>query len=60
MSTSPAAGSPYTVDGVPALPAGFGDVFTSRFVTVDDGVEIHAVIGGDGPPLLLLPPWPEF
>jgi pimeloyl-ACP methyl ester carboxylesterase/catechol 2,3-dioxygenase-like lactoylglutathione lyase family enzyme len=42
----------------PGLPAGFTDTFTSRFV--DTGtVRLHAVIGGDGPPLLLLAGWPQ-
>lgn len=49
----------FTVDQVPALPEGFADQFTSR--TVDVGsVRIHAVVGGQGPPLLLLPAWPQF
>jgi pimeloyl-ACP methyl ester carboxylesterase len=42
----------------PGLPAGFTDTFTSRFV--DTGkVRLHAVIGGGGPPLLLLAGWPQ-
>ncbi|SFG70284.1 alpha/beta fold hydrolase [Streptomyces mirabilis] len=48
-----------TVDTVPHLPPGFTDTFTSRTVDVD-GVTVHAVVGGDGPPLLLLPAWPQF
>ncbi|MFE9445311.1 alpha/beta fold hydrolase [Streptomyces sp. NPDC006602] len=48
-----------TVDTVPHLPPGFTDTFTSRFVDVN-GVAVHAVVGGDGPPLLLLPGWPQF
>jgi pimeloyl-ACP methyl ester carboxylesterase len=50
---------PFTVATVPHLPPGFTETFTSRFVEVDDLV-LHAVVGGDGPPLLLLPGWPEF
>ncbi|MFE0358089.1 alpha/beta fold hydrolase [Streptomyces nigra] len=50
---------PFTVDAVPHLPAGFGDTFTSRTVDVN-GVELHAVVGGSGPALLLLPGWPQF
>ncbi|WP_306215384.1 alpha/beta fold hydrolase [Actinoplanes sp. RD1] len=46
------------VDGAPALPDGFGAVFRSRFVVVD-GVRLHAVVGGQGPALLLLGGWPE-
>ncbi|MFF3380640.1 alpha/beta fold hydrolase [Streptomyces sp. NPDC002680] len=50
---------PNTVDAVPHLPAGFTDTFTSRIVDVN-GIAVHAVVGGDGPPLLLLPGWPQF
>ncbi len=53
------AAVPNTVDTVPHLPPGFTDIFTSRFVDVN-GVTVHAVVGGDGPPLLLLPGWPQF
>jgi pimeloyl-ACP methyl ester carboxylesterase len=40
------------------LPAGFTDTFSSRFIDAD-GLRQHAVIGGDGPPLLLVHGWPE-
>ncbi|GAA3853704.1 hypothetical protein GCM10023084_04930 [Streptomyces lacrimifluminis] len=50
---------PNTVDTLPHLPPGFTDTFTSRIVDVD-GVAVHAVVGGEGPPLLLLPAWPQF
>ena len=40
------------------LPDGFTDVFTSRLVELD-GLRLHAVIGGDGPPLLLVGGWPQ-
>jgi pimeloyl-ACP methyl ester carboxylesterase len=40
------------------LPAGFWSTFTSRFVNAD-GLRMHVVIGGDGPPLLLVHGWPE-
>ncbi|WP_069353318.1 alpha/beta fold hydrolase [Burkholderia cenocepacia] len=47
-----------SVDGVPRLPAGFADTFTSYLV--DTGTLcLHAVIGGNGPPLLLLAGWPQ-
>ena len=47
-----------SVTHVPALPAGFTDVFTS--LLVDTGtVDIHVVTGGSGPALLLLPGWPQ-
>jgi pimeloyl-ACP methyl ester carboxylesterase len=42
----------------PNLPAGFTDTFTSRFIDTGD-VRLHTVIGGDGPPLLLVHGWPQ-
>jgi pimeloyl-ACP methyl ester carboxylesterase len=42
----------------PHLPPGFGETFTSRFVDAG-GLRQHVVIGGDGPPLLLVHGWPE-
>ena len=47
-----------SVAGAPNLPAGFADTFTSRYVDTGE-VRLHAVIGGDGPPLLLVHGWPE-
>ena len=44
--------------GAPNLPAGFADTFESRFVDAGE-VQLHAVVGGDGPPLLLVHGWPE-
>src|SRR6476660_6285144 len=49
---------PGSVSGAPHLPVGFADTFTSRYVDAGD-VRLHAVIGGDGPPLLLVHGWPE-
>jgi pimeloyl-ACP methyl ester carboxylesterase len=49
---------PLSVSGAPYLPAGFTDTFTSRYIDVGD-VRLHAVIGGEGPPLLLVHGWPE-
>jgi pimeloyl-ACP methyl ester carboxylesterase len=49
---------PGSVSGAPNLPAGFADVFTSRFLDTGQ-VRLHAVIGGDGPPLLLVHGWPQ-
>ena len=49
---------PGSVAGAPNLPAGFADTFTSRYVDTGE-VRLHAVIGGDGPPLLLVHGWPE-
>jgi pimeloyl-ACP methyl ester carboxylesterase len=42
----------------PHLPPGFSKTFTSRFVEAG-GLRQHVVIGGDGPPLLLVHGWPE-
>ena len=52
------AEGPGSVSGAPDLPAGFADTFTSRYVDTG-GLRLHAVIGGDGPPLLLVHGWPE-
>ena len=49
---------PFSVSGAPNLPAGFTDTFTSRYVDAG-GLRQHAVIGGEGPPLLLVHGWPE-
>src|ERR1700751_107202 len=46
-----------SVSGAPNLPDGFAETFTSRYV--DSGeVRLHAVICGDGPPVLLIHGWP--
>ena len=61
MSTSTEMATPSgpgSVSGAPNLPAGFADTFTSRYIDTGD-VRLHAVIGGDGPPLLLVHGWPE-
>jgi pimeloyl-ACP methyl ester carboxylesterase len=55
LSTPPGPG---TVSRAPNLPAGFTDTFTSRYIDTGD-VRLHAVIGGDGPPLLLVHGWPQ-
>jgi pimeloyl-ACP methyl ester carboxylesterase len=49
---------PGSVSGAPNLPSGFTDTFTSRYVDVG-GVRLHAVVGGTGPPLLLVHGWPQ-
>jgi pimeloyl-ACP methyl ester carboxylesterase len=49
---------PGSVSGAPNLPAGFTDTFTSQYVNAG-GLRQHVVIGGDGPPLLLVHGWPE-
>ncbi len=46
------------VSGAPKLPDGFADTFTSRFVDAGE-LRLHAVIGGEGPPLLLVHGWPQ-
>jgi pimeloyl-ACP methyl ester carboxylesterase len=55
MTTVEGVGS---ASGAPNLPAGFTDTFTSRYVDTGD-VRLHAVVGGDGPPLLLIHGWPQ-
>jgi pimeloyl-ACP methyl ester carboxylesterase len=54
----PTPEGPGSVSGAPNLPAGFTDTFTSRYIDTGD-VRQHAVIGGEGPPLLLVHGWPE-
>jgi pimeloyl-ACP methyl ester carboxylesterase len=49
---------PGSVTGAPNLPAGFTDTFTSRYIDTGE-LRQHAVIGGEGPPLLLVHGWPE-
>jgi pimeloyl-ACP methyl ester carboxylesterase len=53
----PTPAGPGSVSGAPHLPAGFTDTFTSRYIDTGE-VRLHAVIGGDGPPLLLIHGWP--
>lgn len=54
----PAADAFGSVSTAPQLPAGFKKTFKSRFVQAN-GIRQHVVIGGDGPPLLLVHGWPE-
>jgi pimeloyl-ACP methyl ester carboxylesterase len=49
---------PGSVSGAPNLPAGFTDTFTSRYVDTGE-LRLHAVTGGEGPPLLLVHGWPQ-
>jgi pimeloyl-ACP methyl ester carboxylesterase len=49
---------PGSVSQAPYLPSGFTKTFTSRYVNAGQ-VRLHAVIGGDGPPLLLVHGWPQ-
>ncbi len=54
----PTPKGPGSVSGAPNLPPGFTDTFTSHYIKTGD-VRLHAVIGGDGPPLLLIHGWPQ-
>jgi len=47
-----------SASGAPNLPDGFTGTFTSRYVDTGE-VRLHAVTGGDGPPLLLVHGWPQ-
>jgi pimeloyl-ACP methyl ester carboxylesterase len=62
MSSSPTQlptpEGPGSVSGAPNLPAGFTETFTSRYIDTHE-LRQHAVIGGQGPPLLLVHGWPE-
>jgi hypothetical protein len=62
MSSSSAALStlegPGSVFGAPNLPARFAETFISRYIDTGE-LRQHAVIGGDGPPLLLVHGWPQ-
>src|SRR6476661_9269729 len=56
-SSLPTAEGLGSVSEAPNLPAGFTDMFTSRYIDTGE-LRLHAVIGGDGPPLLLIHGWP--
>jgi pimeloyl-ACP methyl ester carboxylesterase len=58
MNTASIPEGPGSVSGAPNLPDGFTDTFASRFIDVGE-LQLHAVIGGEGPPLLLIHGWPE-
>jgi pimeloyl-ACP methyl ester carboxylesterase len=58
MSSAPTPEGPGSVSGVPHLPEGFTDTFTSRYVDTGQ-LRLHAVTGGEGPPLLLVHGWPQ-
>jgi pimeloyl-ACP methyl ester carboxylesterase len=55
-ATSP--DGPGSASGAPHLPRGFADTFKSRYVDIG-GLRLHAVLGGAGPPLLLVHGWPQ-
>ncbi len=59
MSSLPTPQGSGSVSGTPGLPAGFTDTFTSRYVDAG-GLRLHAVTGGEGPPLLLVHGWPQL
>jgi pimeloyl-ACP methyl ester carboxylesterase len=59
MNSSPTPEGPGSVSGAPNLPDGFTDTFASRYVDTGQ-VRLHAVTGGDGPPLLLVHGWPQL
>jgi pimeloyl-ACP methyl ester carboxylesterase len=54
----PTPEGPGSASGAPNLPERFTDTFSSRYVDAGD-VRLHAVVGGDGPPLLLVHGWPQ-
>ena len=54
----PIVEGPGSVSAAPALPEGFAETFASRLVDIGD-LRLHAVIGGEGPPLLLVHGWPQ-
>ena len=58
MSSYSTLQGPGSVSGAPNLPAGFTDTFTSRYIDTGE-LRLHAVIGGGGPPLLLVHGWPQ-
>ena len=58
MSTQTHPTGPGSTSQAPNLPSGFTDIFTSRYVQAN-GIRQHVVVGGDGPPLLLVHGWPE-
>ncbi|HEV3291363.1 MAG TPA: alpha/beta fold hydrolase, partial [Streptosporangiaceae bacterium] len=46
------------VSGAPGLPPGFWKTFSSEYIRTG-GLVQHVVIGGEGPPLLLVHGWPQ-
>jgi pimeloyl-ACP methyl ester carboxylesterase len=57
MASASIPEGPGSVSAAPNLPEGFADTFTSNLV--DTGkVRVHAVVGGEGPPILLIHGWP--
>jgi pimeloyl-ACP methyl ester carboxylesterase len=58
LAAPPEPRGPGSASGAPGLPAGFRDTFRSRYVDAN-GLRMHAVTGGSGPPLLLVHGWPQ-
>ena len=58
LAGQPTPEGPGSASGAPHLPGGFTNTFTSRYVDAN-GLRLHAVIGGKGPPLLLVHGWPQ-
>src|SRR6476659_8733100 len=58
MSTTSIAEKVGSVTGAPNLPEDFTETFSSRYINAGD-VRLHAVTGGEGPPLLLVHGWPQ-
>jgi pimeloyl-ACP methyl ester carboxylesterase len=57
-ASPPTPTGPGSVSGAPNLPPGFTKTFTSRYINAN-GLRMRAVIGGEGPPLLLIHGWPQ-
>jgi pimeloyl-ACP methyl ester carboxylesterase len=55
---TPTPKGPGSVSGAPNLPPGFTETFNSRYIDAN-GLRMHVVIGGEGPPLLLIHGWPQ-
>lgn len=58
MGSSTSPEGPGSVSGAPDRPAGLIGTFTSRYVDTGE-LRLHAVTGGEGPPLLLVHGWPQ-
>jgi pimeloyl-ACP methyl ester carboxylesterase len=58
MSSTSVPQGPGSVSQAPNLPTGFAETFTSQYVDIGE-LRLHAVVGGDGPPLLLVHGWPQ-
>jgi pimeloyl-ACP methyl ester carboxylesterase len=58
MGSTSVPEGPGSVSQAPNLPAGFTDTFAGRYVDIGE-LRLHAVVGGDGPPLLLIHGWPQ-